>query len=147
MEELDTVVIVSALVTMVAVCVELAALWLTLEEERPRKKRRMPGGAHAGKKLKTTIVGEINNALSSVALAIHALAESINTTESFHSLIKKVIAVVTSLPFIPPQAHVHVIEYLAQNERRANIFLALNDQMKQQWFEMHFPPGSSSSSP
>ena len=41
MTELDTVVIVSTVVIMAAICCELAALWLSLEDERLRKKHRI----------------------------------------------------------------------------------------------------------
>eukprot|EP00268_Persea_americana_P052928 TRINITY_DN5954_c0_g1_i2.p1 TRINITY_DN5954_c0_g1~~TRINITY_DN5954_c0_g1_i2.p1 ORF type:complete len:145 (+),score=28.00 TRINITY_DN5954_c0_g1_i2:953-1387(+) len=67
---------------------------------------------NAAKKRKTVVGDEIRDTLASVATAVNALAERINTLEPVHILMNKVTTAVTSCPFIPPQAYVHVTEYL-----------------------------------
>ena len=100
---------------------------------------------NAAKKRKTVVGDEIRDTLASVATAVNALAERINTPEPVHILMNKVTIAVTSCPFIPPQAYVHVTKYLAKDISMANLFFTYNDQMKQQWYEIHFLHGSSSS--
>ena len=58
--------------------------------------------------------------LANVAVAVNNLAERINTPEPVYMLMKKVTNGVISCPFIPPQAYVAIIEYLAQDERNVN---------------------------
>ncbi|RWR95326.1 L10-interacting MYB domain-containing protein [Cinnamomum micranthum f. kanehirae] len=100
---------------------------------------------NTGKKRRSQVGEEINQTLANVTVAVNNLAERINTPEPIYMLINKVTNGVISCPFIPPQAYVAVTEYLAQDERKANLFLTYNDEMKQQWFEMHFTNLSSSS--
>ena len=95
------------------------------------------------KKRKSTTRDEVKETLKDIANAVHELAECMNSP--YHSiLIPKISGVVRSLSFIPSNMKMHIIDFLASDDRKAETFLSFNDDEKMRWLEMHFQPGLSS---